>query len=402
MIIPLYDAKALNDQTHGQEVSSSHAGTESIVNFIKFSKRLAAYAILASLALSTQGSLAAAQDYVTIAELRKQTAEGISETYGAYGRTIQVDLNIIVPDVQKLPILRVSPMPSPITDTKADNPYFYTYGRIQQIVGRTEKSNRVPGIGYIMPDGIAEGNPFTPESVQEFVLQTVREAHAAYQSASFVLLGQVGHSRQYAEQNETKYGLSDENVNRAVPLNASGDYELLFCQQFEGIPVYPWQYFDRMVSASFPHPYIQPQIWANVYNRQDYFISISCAVLNETVIEDIPLAPFEKVQKALEEAIDSGRLRQVYDIRLMYFPFGEMLPQGESMLLCPVWVVTGDIYETAKKESVTLWGNYGLRKSAMGESCFMIDAQTGELLDRWSSNTNLLTNHSILGWEDVQ
>jgi hypothetical protein len=381
---------------------TSPAGTESIVNSIKFLRRLTAIAILAWLSIFPNSSLAAQQGYVSIAELREEAKAGISKTYEAHGRTINVDCDIIVPDVQKVPVLRVNPLPSPITETQMENPYFYTYGRMQQIVGQTEKTNRVPGIGYIMPDGIAEGNPFTPETAKEFVLRTVHDAHDAYQNIDFVLFGQVGHSRQYAEKNETEHSLSDENVNLDVPLNDAGDYELLFCQQFAGMPVYPWRYFDMIDSNSLSRQYIQPQIWANVYNEQDYLISVASAVQDETVVEDIPLVPFEKVQTALEEAIYSGRLREVYAIRLMYFPLYEQTAKDESMLLFPVWVVTGDIYETAKKETTTLWGNYGLRNRAMGESCFIIDAQTGELLDRWSKNIDLMTIHPILRWEDVR
>ena len=53
----------------------------------------------------------ASADMVSISELRQQ-AEAVgrwTQTYEAYGRTIEVDVPIIVPEVEKLPIITVVP-----------------------------------------------------------------------------------------------------------------------------------------------------------------------------------------------------------------------------------------------------------------------------------------------------
>ena len=51
-------------------------------------------------------------DMVSVSELRQQVEamERWTQTYEAYGRTIEVDVPIIVPEVEKVPILSAVPV----------------------------------------------------------------------------------------------------------------------------------------------------------------------------------------------------------------------------------------------------------------------------------------------------
>lgn len=68
--------------------------------------------IAAIVMMMLAGAACARAEYVSVTELREQaeTFGRWSQTYEAHGRTIAVDVPVIVPDVEQVPILQVKPV----------------------------------------------------------------------------------------------------------------------------------------------------------------------------------------------------------------------------------------------------------------------------------------------------
>ena len=65
------------------------------------------------------GAYAAKNDWHTVQELREMTREGWHQTYETKWRTVQVDVDIEVPDVEAFPIIKVQRM-QPIDVSKLE------------------------------------------------------------------------------------------------------------------------------------------------------------------------------------------------------------------------------------------------------------------------------------------
>lgn len=106
---------------------------------LKKSARVLALALLTICMLLT--SVGSAQQHYTITEVRKQAAAGWHKSYQAHGRTITVDIDIRVPDVDTLPVLRARPLaPSSLAPETADD------GSVQEYeIGNALIYDNLPG-----------------------------------------------------------------------------------------------------------------------------------------------------------------------------------------------------------------------------------------------------------------
>lgn len=118
----------------------------------------------------------------------------------------------------------------------------------------------------------------------------------------------------------------------------------------------------------------------------------------EVVSEDIPLCSFNRIKDVLQKEIDSGKMKEIYTIKLGYVIFadreqeyksGKSPWKDEQFLLVPTWIV-----ECSYTENPDKIRTYPERESADAydyRSCdwlydqWMFNAQTGE---RYYSNSN--------------
>ncbi len=139
-----------------------------------------------------------------------------------------------------------------------------------------------------------------------------------------------------------------------------------------------------------------PEFCAQVYfgmrAADEYVLSVDALEETEKLAEDIPLCAWTTVRSALEQQIEQGHLRQVFDVEFGYALYND--PNGDFsvpsiydvLLLCrPSWVVHG-IYVDNPKQAFVYRGrnddelNDDIRNTPEYKT-LIVNAQTGEMLD---------------------
>ena len=113
-------------------------------------------------------------------------------------------------------------------------------------------------------------------------------------------------------------------------------------------------------------------------------------------VSDVPLVPFEKIQKTLRQYTEKGYIHSIHEIRLGYICLNDPEHPGENFYLTPGWVVCG---VTNSEPNIPFYPqeyHFDLRYN----SNFVIDAQTGELFDLNAQRKEIYDAH-ILTWNDV-
>lgn len=194
----------------------------------------------------------------------------------------------------------------------------------------------------------------------------------------------IAHSRTY---------LVDQKDQPIRPLNEHGYYDLYLQTRVYGISVFDSFCFDRdddqlhgpMVEMSQMH----------YYDDQNFTLCLSGYCVLKVRQEDSPVLPFSSIRKEMERLIVSGHLRSISRLELCYVPMWS--DDGKGIVTVPAWVLWGEYHENPSAASNPF--SPGDAPESMGNSVFVIPAQTGTMLDsteqsrnRWLASTYLLEN----------
>ncbi len=81
-------------------------------------------------------------------------------------------------------------------------------------------------------------------------------------------------------------------------------------------------------------------------------MTLSAPIAYKAMTYDVRLAPFRSIKAEFEKVIQTGYLRQVTDVRLMYHLCGDsQAAESGRYLLKPVWVMGGFTAEEAASPS---------------------------------------------------
>lgn len=141
-------------------------------------------------------------------------------------------------------------------------------------------------------------------------------------------------------------------------------------------------------------------------DESDYFAHIGVNGVRTVEIDDIPLAPLEEILKRIEMEIEAGNIRAVYALRLGYLRYSNP-DMTEYACAVPTWVLdcryltkenqrTADIFETEnqEKEERSFWKTYGF-------SQIPIDAQTGELKIITTGDEETFSVPKVMTWTEL-
>ena len=125
---------------------------------------------------------------------------------------------------------------------------------------------------------------------------------------------------------------------------------------------------------------------------------------NELGVEqaDVPLLDFSEIMKALEERVTEGYVYSLDEVRFGYMAFIDPENVGEEFVLRPVWaargITTGDlgIPFTFDDSEVNDYAGYNYF------SAIVIDAQTGEAYDFNSTRADRRYVPNTITWDDVK
>ena len=321
-------------------------------------KKLLLRALSLTAALLLPGTAIAGDALYSIRELKDVTSPLWQQTYHAYGRAIEINAEIIIPDAETAPVLSVRVMPSipeprygelaaryhqPETaDIYADE--FISEDWRTAVVhgipkaGWDESKGQVPGkVGqkthalfeYDMHAAYADNNPLT---LAEAAAIATDKALELFPDTALRLRNVALYDRPHWKKT-------------GKPIGEKGFYYLELTQVLRGIPCMASVYNtfsqfssdreDGFVRLSMLET--RGTVFVDIYDENAY--SVNCELYEETgmLCDDIPLLPFDAVKPQVEQLILSGYIRWIDSITLGYVQFDAA--DGEAILLVPAWVV---------------------------------------------------------------
>ena len=339
---------------------------------------------------------------VPVRQLPEAVSPEWKQTYEAYGRTIDVDLDIFVPEADTVPVLKVrkaepvgEPLNSELAEAyakadRADKDHYYSYEtgnyttirldhKFPILYGTSKKKDGNPAVTsedrdlaeYDADSAYADNNPLTVREAADIIRTHLKEVFPDVEiRLDTVML--------YGKTYWRKSG---------KPVYDRGGYSLTFRQCFRGIPSMACindTYTDRShtnLRGSW-NTSESGRVFGAVYDEESWFIAGRFYRETGTVLEDVPVIPFGSVKSRVEALIESGHIRRIYSVSLGYVLFDTRDP--EEYLLAPCWVAWCEYHPDGPLSEKT----YGINDSELmfdGNNAYyralVFDAQTGEMFD---------------------
>ena len=413
------------------------------------------FAALCTLMLVPTLALASG-DMVSISELRQQgeAMERWTQTYDTPNGKVSVDIPIIVPEVENVPILQVSAvMGKDVAEEK---------GLLKSI----DQENAGAGIFYddfdilsklnVDVDGAAMIFCANPKEIDLAFLQvshndpnSMRMGSWDY-SSDYYYPDEMNPETLFAEENEQPMSTANdalavllqnyygkENADYDVDyvevrgkarkrvgrtkndLGAykkdypKGTYYISFRQKIGGLPVY-MEIGQKMLTTDKTHVTQETALkcsrvsWINI-NGLEYMDGASF-MLNATwmreekrIQEDVPLATLDRVLESIEKEITTGRIRNIHALRLGYMRYSN--PEMEDYAWAvPMWVLDCDYVPSGKRRVVdSFHEHFELNRwEAYEFAQIPLNAQTGEMKIITTGDEATFAVPEMTTWEDIQ
>ena len=411
----------------------------------RFAGMMGALLLMPTLAL-------ASGDMVSVSELRQQVeAMGRwTKTYDTPNGKVSVDIPIIVPEVENMPILQVSAvMGKDVAEEKG-------------LHKSVDQENAGAGIFYDDFDILSKLNAnvddaamifcANPEEIDLAFLQvshngpnSMRRGSWDY-SSDYYYPNEMNPETLFAEENEQPMSTANdalavllqnyygkENVDYDVDyvevrgrarkrvgrtkndLGAykkdypNGTYYISFRQKLEGIPIY-LEIGQKMLTTNQTHITQEVALkcsrisWINIngleYMDEGSFMLNATWVREEKRIqEDVPLATLDEVMRALEKRIEEGYIRDIDALRLGYVCYLDDT-SPDTYTLYPAWVCDC-IYANSPREQI----EENIVTDAFRENFMeqiVVDAQTCDIQAGWIDRDEGLYHAEPMTWGKIQ
>lgn len=369
----------------------------------------------------------------SIKELPEVTSPRWKQTYEAYGRSIDVDVEITIPEAETAPALKVQWAPAledPLRSKlaaeyenadKEDNKHYYSFKSKKGLTlylkhkwplrGGSKKNKedwtKVSGDENDLPrfdpdQAYAENNSMTVQEATEVARTHLKEVFPDMEISLDTVWLSGG----------TRWKRNKKTIDE------KGYYHLNMRQCFHGIPLMasisaaytdPFDQRWRKIldEKDAPYMYILVQrdndqgiVRSSVYSEDSWNFVAHLYEETEQLCQDMPLVPFDAVKSQVEDLITGGYVRWINSVTLGYAQFktGNM----DDFALVPSWVVWCEYLPEgpySEKE-------YGVNDSELmfdGNSGYyrplIINAQTGKLYDPESKEPGRIICPDLSAWQ---
>ena len=412
----------------------------------RFAGMMGALLLMPALAL-------ASGDMVSISELRQQ-AEAMgrwTQTYDTPNGEVSVDIPVIVPEVENVPILQVSAvMGKDVAEEKG-------------LHKSVDQENAGAGIFYDDFDILSKLNAnvddaamifcANPEEIDLAFLQvshndpnSMRGGSWDY-SSDYYYPNEINPETLFAEENEQPMSTANdalavllqnyygkENADYDVDyvevrgkarkrvgrtkndLGAykkdypNGTYYISFRQKLEGIPIY-LEIGHKMLTTN--QTYVTQEVALKCqrirgietntleYMDETSFILDTTWMREEKRIqEDVPLATLEDVMRALEKRIEEGYIRDIYALRLGYVCYLDDT-SPDIYALYPAWICDCIYANSPREQIMENIVTDAFRENYRYEQ-ILVDAQTCDIQAGWIDRDEGLYHAEPMTWGKIQ
>ena len=395
----------------------------------------------------------ASADMVSISELRQQgeAMERWTQTYDTPNGEVSVDIPVIVPEVENVPILQVSAvMGKDVAEEKG-------------LLKSVDQENAGAGIFYDDFDILSKLNANVDDAAMIFCANP-KEIDLAFLQVSHndpnsMRMGSWDYSSDYyypnemnpetlfAEENEQPMSTANdalavllqnyygkENADYDVDyvevrgkarkragrtkndLGAykkdypKGTYYISFRQKLEGIPIY-LEIGHKMLTTN--QTYVTQEVALKCqrisgietntleYMDETSFILDTTWMREEKRIqEDVPLATLDEVIQALEKKIEEGYIRDIYALRLGYVCYPDDI-SPDIYALYPAWICDC-IYANSPREQIMKNIVTDAFRENFRYEQIIVDAQTCDIQAGWIDRDEGLYHAEPMTWGKKQ
>ena len=412
----------------------------------RFAAMMGALLLMPTLALANN-------DMVSISELRQQgeAMERWTQTYETPNGKVSVDIPIIVPEVENVPILQVSAvMGKDVAEEK---------GLLKSI----DQENAGAGIFYddfdilsklnVDVDGAAMIFCANPKEIDLAFLQvshndpnSMRMGSWDY-SSDYYYPDEMNPETLFAEENEQPMSTANdalavllqnyygkENADYDVDyvevrgrarkragrtkndLGAykkdypKGTYYISFRQKIGGLPVY-MEIGQKMLTTDKTHITQETALkcsrvsWININGLEymdgaSFMLNATWMMEEKKIQEDVPLATLDEVIQALEKKIEEGYIRDIYALRLGYVCYLDDT-SPDTYTLYPTWVCDC-IYANSPREQIMKNIVTDAFRENFRYEQIAVDAQTCDIQAGWIDRDEGLYHAEPMTWGKMQ
>lgn len=369
-------------------------------------------------------SVANAEEWVSIEELRVQAPSRWIKTYETMWRTIDIDAEINIPQVDKMPVVFLEGGAEEPAFTAEDIGWDYLRfrGAYRLSIGRNSPDYPKKLNGVRLGSPYAEGNwysDFAPEN-QYVPLDDITFGEIIERAKT--VLGSMGYEPEcFLLENPVRvwahhiyeYGTKKDML--------PGYIFIEFLTKVEGIPVL--SHVQESVRGDRSSMLDDAEFWQPVTSSLTYngyfgdLTSIHLVPLDvdQVIVEDVPLLSFDEIIASIEGEINAGHIRKIYEIKLGYVLYNEpgefhtvesgreRLAEGQAARYYarPMWQVTCLYKDTATEKLREKPNDSDDERNTLDYYQMLIDAQTGEVVRRTNAQDRC-EYKGFLSWDEVQ
>ena len=349
-----------------------------------------------------------AVQYATIADIREETKDGWHETYMYKGEEIRVDLEIGIPDVDKVPAVLIkfpenlerSYVPAN-ADIFEHPPAGFGYFVLTDPDSLYSHSSKPAGSDrYAEDDAQAENSPLTAAEALAFAKEQLEPYVKSLGDFDLELSYMDAWSRTYEAIDRTSSG---DILDYSKPLTEMGYYDIIFNQTFQGIPYTQTGIsFDERIKAEDKlQGFITGEAMVTVGSEDNYSLLFAPAQFDSLFVDDLPLAPFSEIKKEIETLIETGYVRDIYWLRLVYVCLHNPIDDGQTGALVPVWELSGEVMRNPKAATTIFSAEEMLKLKKFGGVTLLINAQTGKHYNPKDKSPDR-SHAKYITWDDVK
>lgn len=362
-----------------------------------------------------------AQEYQTVSQLRESVPARWTTTIETKWRDVAIDAEIVTPDVEAIPVVKVGYdlHPSPLTPEESGwvevNDSYETGSLILYMTDDTGKPPRKINGRKVNRDPVSKENwygGFDPNQT--------------YIPLSDIRFSEI---QDLIRDELVKFGYPPEDFDLETPERmwlqhwyfagtkedaAPAEILMNLYTKLNGITVYGHildavrnTRGERARKDGFWDSMTTTVAYEGVIDRLS-LLFISHLLPVETLAEDVPLCSFDTIQKSLEQEIKKGRVRKIYEISLgyvlycepgAYHEWGQKADYSSIFYdVKPMWRVNCLKASGAQKELEE--SDEDDERNSVAYTQMLVDAQTGEIIGQ-SDAADRSIFPGFLTWEDV-
>ncbi len=345
-------------------------------------------------------------EYLTVKQMLEHPPARWTQVYETKWRTVSIDVQPVLPQADKIPVLKVVPdfwLPDVSAlgagwKSEVSRPGSTTFRAYLDDVDQEERGTHSETIStnyyppFNMNASYAQGNDLTLNDILNHLKS---------------IMGATGEGQAQWQYDRPNRVLVNTTVSKKTgELLLPGSYYVSLNQQMQGVTVL-CHVLDGVDHAKDEEMRLHNGLTFHTRTLQSVSLGGKQVKVTDVLADDVPLCGFDKVKAAIEEEIQSGHIRKIFDVELGYALYNEpgvsRKPGAEWMKTAvfyavPVWHVNCYYVENGKKEIRDYKGTGVSERGEIEYKTLIVNAQTGVIMDRSDNRKGCGDYAGFISW----